>query len=262
MYVQKVWQKVCWRRCDMGKVVVIYYHEVVEKGQGYSYQKIEKDKFEAQMRYLYEQGYKSILFSDLDKALPEKSIIVSFDDGFRTVYEKAAPIMKKYGIHGNIYLPTKYIGTDSHFMTWEMVKELSEDKFFEMQAHTHTHIDIRRLNEQSVKEQINESDKMFQKHLERFPQAFCMPFGTYDKKSIKLLKKESRYNYLLGSYYGRIKSKNISGRVLPRIGISNNDSLELFADKLNGKYDWKGPLQRLRLMWKNVKKERITEYEY
>ena len=70
----------------MEKVVVIYYHEVVEKGQGYSYQKIEKDKFEAQMRYLYEQGYKSILFSDLDKALPEKSIIVSFDDGFRTVY--------------------------------------------------------------------------------------------------------------------------------------------------------------------------------
>ena len=46
----------------MGKVVVIYYHEVVEKGQGYSYQKIEKDKFEAQMRYLYEQGYKSICF--------------------------------------------------------------------------------------------------------------------------------------------------------------------------------------------------------
>ena len=103
---------------------------------------------------------------------------------------------------------------------------------------------------------------MFQKHLERVPQAFCMPFGTYDKKSIKLLKKESRYNYLLGSYYGRIKSKNISGRVLPRIGISNNDSLEVFADKLNGKYDWKGPLQRLRLMWKNLKKERITEYEY
>ena len=59
------------------KLVVIYYHEVVESGQGFSYQKIEKDKFEQQMKYLQEHHYQTLLFEDLDKPLPEKSIIVS-----------------------------------------------------------------------------------------------------------------------------------------------------------------------------------------
>lgn len=246
----------------MRKLLVIYYHEVVDNGQGYSYQKIEKEKFESQMRYLRDHGYKSLLFSELDKPLPEKSIIVSFDDGFRTVYENAAPIMKKYGIRGNIYLPTQYIGTDEHFMTWEMVKELSENKFIEMQAHTHSHIDIRRLDKNTLQKQINQSDELFQKNLGVVPSAFCMPFGTYDKKSIKLLGDQNRYKYLLGSYYGRIKSNQLCNGVIPRIGISNDDSMKVFEDKLTGKYDWKGTLQRLRLMWKNIKKERVTQYEY
>lgn len=246
----------------MKEVTIIYYHEVVDKGEGYSYQKIEKEKFEAQMKYLRDNGYKSILFSDLDKELPDKAVIVSFDDGFRTVYENAAPIMKKYGIHGNIYLPTQYIGKDDHFMTWNMVKELSENSFFEMQAHTHTHVDIRRLNEKSLQEEINQSDKMFQKELGMIPKAFCMPYGVYNRKCISLLRKQSRYNYLLGSFYGHTKLKNATKKVLPRIGISNNDSIDVFGGKLQGKYDWKGPLQRIRLVAKNLKKECITEYEY
>lgn len=246
----------------MGKLLIIYYHEVVEKGQGYSYQKIDKDKFENQMKYLHDQEYHSLLFSELDKTLPEKAIIVSFDDGFRTVYENAVPIMKKYGIRGNVYLPTKYIGVDAHFMTWEMVKELSKDNFFEMQAHTHNHIDIRRLNKVTIKEQIKYSDGIFQEQSLNLPKAFCMPFGTFDKKSLRLLKNQNRYKYILGSYYGHIQSRYLEKNVLPRIGISNDDTMKVFIDKLDGKYDWKGPLQRLRLLLKNIKKERITQYEY
>ena len=246
----------------MGELLIIYYHEIVEKGQGYSYQKIDRDKFENQMKYLHDRGYHSLLFSELEKTLPEKAIIVSFDDGFRTVYENAAPIMKKYGIRGNVYLPTKYIGVDAHFMTWEMVKELSKDNFFEMQAHTHSHIDIRRLNEDTVKDEISYSDKKFREESLSLPKAFCMPFGTFDKKSLRLLKNQNRYKYVLGSYYGLIQSQYLEKNVLPRIGISNDDTMRVFIDKLDGKYDWKGSLQRLRLSLKNIKKERITQYEY
>lgn len=246
----------------MTKLLTIYYHEVVENGQGFSYQKIEKEKFESQMKYLYDQGYHTLLFSELDKPLPDKSIIVSFDDGFRSVYENAVPIMKKYGIRGNVYLPTHYIGRDEHFMTWEMVKELSDNKVCEMQAHTHNHIDIRRLNHLELTKEIQKSDQLFQNKLGIRPKAFCMPFGVYDRKSIKIMKNRNRYKYLLGSYYGRIKSSGIEKCILPRIGISNDDDMKKFVDKLVGKYDWKGPLQRLRLIWKNIKKERIVQYEY
>lgn len=244
------------------KLLVIYYHEVVPVGQGYSYQKIDIDKFDQQMRYLHEHGYQSLLFSELAKPLPDKAIIVSFDDGFKTVYQNAMPIMQKYGIKGNIYLPTKYIDQDTRFMTWNMVREMCSTGQFEMQAHTHCHTDIRTLNPDSIMDEIRQSDTLLEMHLGMKPEAFCIPFGTFDRASIKLLRKQRRYRYILGSYYGRKSEKRLSSTVLPRIGISNDDTVEIFKKKLCGGFDWKGPLQRIRLSLHNLKKDRITKYEY
>lgn len=244
----------------MGKLTILYYHEVVEKGEGNSYQKIEKEKFAQQMAYLQAKGYKSLYFSELDKPLPSKAVIVSFDDGFRSVYENAAPIMEKYGIKGNVYLPTGYIGNDPHFMDWDMVIKLQEGSF-EMQAHTHNHVDVRTLNEEALQKQIRSSDDLFREKLGFLPRAFCFPFGTYDYSSVKKIQKTGRYDYILGSYYGNF-TKAQKGRVLPRIGISNDDTMEDFAAKLQGKRNWKGLLQRLRLFLKNIRKEKITNYEY
>lgn len=240
---------------------IIYYHEVVEKGQGYSYQKIEKEKFEEQMCYLQEKGYQTLFFSELKGELPEKAVIVSFDDGFRSVYENAAPIMEKYGIQGNIYLPTAYIDNDSKFMTWEQVKQLHGKGAFQMQAHTHDHLDVRTLDAEGMQTQITASDRLFSEKLGYLPEAFCLPFGTYDRRSAKIIQDTGRYAYILGSYYGGIGAGKCNG-VLPRIGISNDDTLETFIDKLEGRLDWKGPLQKARLALHNLKKDRITHYDY
>lgn len=244
------------------KLLIIYYHEVVEKKEGFSYQRIEIDKFEAQMKYLHDNGYQTLFFSELNKDFPEKAVIISFDDGFRTVYQNAAPIMKKYGVKGNVYLPTAYIGTDDHFMTWDMVEELSKSMQFEMQAHTHNHKDIRLLSELDMNDEISKSNDIFIDHLGYEPVAFCMPFGTFDRASIQMLKKLGKYKYLLGSFYGNISQKKLENNILPRIGIANEDSISVFKSKLEGKLNWKGPLQRLRLYYKNLKNDRIETYEY
>lgn len=242
------------------KVLIIYYHEVVEDEESFSYQKIGKTKFEEQMAFLKEQGYQTLYFSELKNPIPEKAVIVSFDDGFESVYQNAMPIMKKYGIKGNVYLPTAYVGKEK-FMTWDMVRELSKDGF-EMQAHTHNHVDIRGLDEDGLRKEITDSNERFLSELGQIPTAFCMPFGTYDKASVRALKKIGAYEYWLGSYYGRCKEGKWKNKVLPRIGISDTDTMEVFEKKLCGGLDWKGPLQRFRLWIKSLKKERITKYEY
>ncbi len=240
-------------------ITVIYYHDIVPNGMGSSYQKIDVDHFGRQMQYLHDQGYHPLHFSELEGNVPERSVIVSFDDGFRGVYEYAAPVMKQYGIKGNVYLPTAYIGEKPQFMTWDMVNELTDT--FEFQAHTHLHTDIRTFTQESLLEEINISDALFQQHGLPLPKAFCMPYGTFHGKSVKLLQETRRYRYILGSYYGQMKGRP-AHKVLPRIGISNDDSIQTFADKLHGKYNWKGPLQRLRLALSNLKKETVTEYIY
>lgn len=244
------------------KLVVIYYHEVVESGRGFSYQKIEKDKFEQQMKYLQEHHYQTLLFEDLGKPLPEKSIIVSFDDGFKSVYENAVPIMEKYGIKANIYLPTNYVGNDDHFMTWDMVRELQQTGNFEFAAHTHNHVDIRTLDEENMRSEVKLSTELFQNELEAEPSAFCMPYGTFDRKSIALLKRNSSYKYILGSFYGKVAESQLQNRIIPRIGISNEDSIGDFERKLLGKFNWKGPLQLVRLFVKSILGDRVKQYEY
>lgn len=237
---------------------IIYYHEIVEDGKGYSYQKIDQSKFEDQMKWIRDNGYISLFFSELDKELPKKSVIVSFDDGFKSVYQNAIPIMQKYGIKGNVYLSTAYIGTDNRFMDWDMVIEMQKNRQLEMQAHTHTHIDIRLADEDKMREEIEISNHEIEKHLEYQPIAFCIPYGKYNRKSIKILKDVSNYKYILGSFYGDI-NMSVSAKILPRIGISNEDNLKTFERKMKGLLNWKGYLQRLRLFYYNIKHESITK---
>ena len=249
------------------RVPIIYYHEVVSKRQGYSYQRIEVERFEDQMRWLRDNGYRGLLFSEVQEAahegsLPRRPVIVSFDDGFRSVYENAAPVMRRYGIKGNVYLPTAFIGADDHFMTWEMVRELQGTGAWEFHAHTHMHADVRGLSFDELRAEMSASDALFTEHLGECPQVFCLPFGTYDRRSLAALRRLNRYQLVLGSAYGFANLARPGHAPLPRIGISNDDSLAAFAAKLAGRKNWKGPLQRARLHARNLRGERITEYVY
>ncbi len=245
--------------CDL---TVIYYHDIVEKGKGNSYQKVEIQKFEEQMKYLSDNGYKTLLFEDLDKPLKSKSVLVTFDDGFKTVYNRAVPVMRKYGIKGNVFLPTKYVEEgDEHFMTWDMLKELCGKNEFSVAAHTHTHKDIRTLDRAAMAKETEQNNSLIYDRLGIKAEGFCMPYGKYDSKSIKLLKELGKYKYIYTSLFGSVSSKNLTDRLLPRIGISNNDTIEIFEQKLNGKLNWKGYLQKVRLIISNLRGERITQYD-
>lgn len=246
----------------MKKLAVIYYHDIVDTGKGYSYQKTEESHFEEQMKYLSKNGYHTILLEDLDQPLPDKAVLITFDDGFISVYERAVPIMREYGIKGNILLPTKYIEEhDPRFMSWEQLREVCESGDFSVAAHTHSHADIRTLDDSRMKSETETSRKAIQKHLRIDPKSFCMPFGKYDRSSLKLLKKHGKYSYIFASYYGLAAESSLTKKLIPRIGVSNSDTIKIFADKLGGKLNWKGPLQRARLMLENLKGERITQYD-
>lgn len=246
----------------MRKLTVIYYHDIVENGKGYSYQRVEEQAFEMQMKYLSEHGYTSLLFEELDGPLPEKAVLVAFDDGFRTIFERAAPIMRKYGIKGNVFVPTQYVEDGNpHFMTWNMLKELCDAGDFSVAAHTHSHVDIRTLDDAAMGRELQTSNALLQNRLGITAKSFCMPYGKYDTASIQKLKENSDYQFVFGSFYGQAICGKLENKILPRIGISNDDPMRVFEKKLAGELNWKGIVQRCRLFVENMKRERITQYD-
>jgi peptidoglycan/xylan/chitin deacetylase (PgdA/CDA1 family) len=105
---------------------------------------VTEDSFEAQMRFLKVNGYQVIpldrLFDFLDgKAqIPKKSVVVTIDDGWRSTYEIAYPILRKYGYPATLFVYTDFVGGGANALTWEMIAELSRNGV-DIQGHTKTH---------------------------------------------------------------------------------------------------------------------------
>lgn len=96
--------------------------------------------FAQQMQHL--QQYQTFTFSELKKlnySVPPQTILVTFDDGYRSNYELAFPILKKLKIKATIFLNTKYIEHDDNYLTWQQITEMYQSGLIDFQLHTHSH---------------------------------------------------------------------------------------------------------------------------
>lgn len=229
-------------------VFVIYYHEIVEDN-GFSYQKKELRSFKNEMLYLKNNSdkYDVISFSDylynnFDRK--KNNIIISFDDGFKSVYEKAFPLLKDLGFKFTIYIATSLVNSSNRYLSTKNIKEMVRTGLLEIGSHTHTHLDCSMASEKELEIEIIKSNNYFKETLQiEKPSVFCFPFGRYSTKCVKYLFDSNQYKIILGSFYGRL---NNCKKVQPRIGISNDDSLKTFVAKIKGRHNWKGMIQIIR----------------
>ena len=85
--------------------------------------------FSEQMRYLKENHYHVISMADLAdflayrRALPAKAVVINLDDGYRSSYEIAYPILKAYGFTATLFIYTDFIGASANSLTWDQLQE-------------------------------------------------------------------------------------------------------------------------------------------
>ena len=118
-------------------VVCLMYHNVFNE---ITNDVISRDEFEKHMEKI--QNLKSFKMEELAKMkfnLPENSILVTFDDGYKNNYTEVFPILKKYGIKATIFINTKYIEKDEDYLKWNQIREMYESGLVDFQMHTHSH---------------------------------------------------------------------------------------------------------------------------
>lgn len=133
-------------------VPVIMYHSLLKDPSRAGDYVLSPDVFEADMRYLTENGYTTVFARDLlnyaenGAALPEKPVVVTFDDGYYNIMEYAYPFMRKNGLKGVISIVGAYseksTEEDEHnpaysYLTWEEIAELDKSGIFEIGSHTY-----------------------------------------------------------------------------------------------------------------------------
>lgn len=215
---------------------VIYYHDIVE-GQGDSFMRMNVEKFKSHIRYLVDNGYETLRFDDmLDNQLflfKKKKVIIAFDDGWVSNYDEIFEMMRDYGVKYNVFLTIGEIDNNPQYLTWNQVREMHESGLCGFGAHTYSHPDMSDILKVDFQKEIGYADYIFEKELHYKPLDFCFPFGYYSEESINCLIEKA-------DYFRIYTSKNLYSYyqnecyVMGRNGISNDDSLVVFKNKLDG----------------------------
>ena len=220
-------------------VNVIYYHDIVHD-EGDSYMRTNVDVFTQQMVWLFNNGYETVRFDDLDDEhvrFRKKRILIAFDDGWLSNYTEIFDLMQELGLKYNIFLTMGEIGNNPEYLTWDIVKKMHNSGLVGFGAHTFTHPSMADLSKIDYDHEVNDSDDLFEKHLGYRPLDFCYPFGYYSEESNLRLEKESGYQRIYTSQ--RLYSYTQNGRIVfGRNGISTDYPLYYFKKKVKGYANW------------------------
>lgn len=119
---------------------VLMYHHMVPEGQDCNAMTITPGKFRADLDIILAKGYTPVLPGELAAGapLPEKPILITFDDGYRSNYDLVYPILQEYGVKAciSIIVLMPDLPTDN-FCTWEQLREMTDSGLVEVGSHSY-----------------------------------------------------------------------------------------------------------------------------
>jgi peptidoglycan/xylan/chitin deacetylase (PgdA/CDA1 family) len=210
------------------QVIIFCYHRLVDKIR-YPGTEITPAAFEEQMKKLKDSGITVISMQDLlawkrgEKSIPPRSAIVTFDDGWKSQYDVAWPIMKKYGYPFTMFIYTEGVRGGSlgggEAITWEQLADM-RDNGVDIEGHSSTHQDLREGHtimianpggkrtrtkltgdqyEQWMQNEVVGSKQLLEQRLGIKVNCFAVPFGNYNQH-VKDIARNSGYEAMFTVY--------------------------------------------------------------
>jgi len=163
---------------------------------------VTEASFEAQMKYLMENGYHVISldqlmdFLEFKEQIPEKSVVITIDNGLSSFYDIAFPILKRFGLTATLFVYTDFIDADKA-LSWKQINNLSK-KGFDIQCKTKTHRNLtKRIKKESFKEyfaslekEISYPKKLIKQKLNKECSYFAYPYGATNNLAVAILIKQ------------------------------------------------------------------------
>lgn len=215
------------------RVPVLMYHEVSMNDEGKNRIRrvhpgyvLSVLQFEQQMKYLYENEYRSLTLDALwrNENRDDKRVVITFDDGFMGNFTCAFPVLKRYNFRATIFIIVNQVDS-AHYLKWDQISELQRNGF-SIQSHTMTHRPLEELTNEEVFYELSMSKKIIEEKLDRPVQYLSLPHGSFHSNLFKIAK-EIGYTGICTSTFGYVTPENIQFTI-GRIPIKRNHQIKEF----------------------------------
>lgn len=215
-------------------LLILCYHAVSPTWE--SFLAVDPGRLRAQIRYLLRRGYRPKTLSEaLAEPLDGRALVVTFDDGYRSILDRGLPVLSDLGAPATVFVPTDLIDeaglfrymSEDHLpaeeeeircMSWSQVRRLA-DAGWEVGSHTCTHPRLPEIDDRRLAAELRRSRAVCEEQLQRSCETIAYPYGSYDER-VMAASKESGYR-LAVTLESRLLEP-IAGRGaldLPREGI-------------------------------------------
>lgn len=239
------------------QTIIFCYHRLVDKVR-YPGTEITPAVFEAQMKELKDRGLTVIGLQDLlawkrgEKSIPPRCAVITFDDGWKSQYEVAWPIMKKFGYTFTMFIYTEGVAGGSlgggQAITWDQLADM-RDNGIDIQAHSATHQDLREGHavtliaggkrtrkkltgaeyEQWLQNEVVGCKQLLEQRLGIKVNCFAVPFGNYNDH-VKEMARNTGYEAMF-TVYGQPITYTSANDSIGRYAIEANKP-KVFADAM------------------------------
>ncbi len=163
---------------------------------------VPPEDFAEQLDYLAEEGYTTITPQDYARArkgkqqLPEKPIILSFDDGYEDNWRVVLPMLEERGMKAVFYMVTNSIGKPG-YLTWDNLFDM-ERRGMEIGSHTANHLPLTTLSPEKQREELRLSKLMLEWKGMKTIYSFSYPNGSYNAGVVTMLAEEEYLTAVTG----------------------------------------------------------------
>ena len=181
---------------------ILCYHQF-SAGEATHQLELSAADFEAQLEYLKRNRFRVLSFAEVEEIMlkgqpiPERAVVLTIDDGYRSVYEIAWPILRKHGIKATLFNYTDFIGAPAA-MTWSQMREMADSGLIEIESHAKSHSSLTKQpsdeNQSAyvarLREEIRGANRLFQRHMNSTPRFLSYPYGRSSTDASRVASEE------------------------------------------------------------------------
>jgi len=229
-------------------VPILLYHGVADEASpGIARYTLTPRVFDAHMAHLVDAGYRALTVSELlvalngsPEQLPERPVLITFDDGLRNFLTEALPIMERHGLSSTLYAATSYLGegdapgvhaSGDPGLAWSELVSVAAGGV-EVGAHTHTHPMLDTLPHAAARAEIVRGKELIEQHTQAPVASFAYPHG-YSSAWVRRAVQEAGYSSAC-AVKNAVSHLGDDPFALARLMLEAGHSMEDFRRMLSG----------------------------